>query len=337
MSKRPTISDVAQRANVSKATVSHVMNHTRFVSPETKQRVVKTMAELGYWPNAVARSLSTSKTRTIGVLLADVSHYHFAQVLQGIEEVLMPLSYSIIICNTAESSERERHYLEMLLRQRADGIIAAAASPKWDLLPEFERHNTPIVFVDRDFEALRGPFVGVDNVRGAYMGTTHLIERGYRRLAILAGDTRLPSVGRRLEGFREALHDHGISLPDEWVIDKLGHEREALRQLLARADRPTAIFCSVTSLSLVALSTLYDMGLTCPADIALVGFDDHAWAAVSAPSLTVVRQPSREMGRISAQILLSLIDHIEPIATPVMLDCELIVRQSSGFRRDDLS
>ena len=334
--KRPTIGDVARRANVSKTTVSHVMNNTRFVSEETKRRVLLAMADLGYRPNALARSLSTSKTGTIGVLIADVSHFFFAQVLRGIEDVLMPQGCSILICNTAESPEREKHYLDLLLRQRAAGIIAAPASPEWDILPELERHNTPVVFIDRSYETLQGPFVGVDNVKGAYLGVSHLIECGCRRLAILAGDLRLSSLRGRLDGFRQALHDHDIPLPEAWVISGLEHVQEDLQRLMMSDDRPSGIFCSVTSLSLMALATLHNMGLHCPEDVALVGFDDHPWAIVSDPPLTVVRQPAREIGQAAARILLALIGGTEHPSTRVVLDCELVVRESCGVRQRHL-
>ena len=184
--RRPTINDVAKRAGVSKATVSHVINNTRFVEEETRQRVLQAIAELGYRPSSVARSLTTKRTETIGVIISDASNYFFGEVLLGIEDVLRPANYGLIVCNTAEILEREAHYLDLLLRQRVDGIIAAATSQRWDILAQAEVQHTPIVFVDRSFEGLGGPFVGVDNKGGAYLGTRHLIEFGHRQIGILA-------------------------------------------------------------------------------------------------------------------------------------------------------
>ena len=136
--KRPTMRDVANKAGVSTATVSHVINRTRFVREETRQSVLQAIADLGYRPSSVARSLTTKRTQTVGVLLSSVSNPFFAEVLCGIEDTLMPEGYSIVICNTGETFEREAHHLDVLLRQRVDGIIAAAASRRWDILTEVE-------------------------------------------------------------------------------------------------------------------------------------------------------------------------------------------------------
>lgn len=326
--KRSTMSDVAKRAGVSKTTVSHVINSTRFVEEETKQRVLKAIAELGYRPCVAARSLKTKRTQTVGVLVTDVSNYFFAEVLHGSESVLMPNSYSIIVCNTDGTLDREVHYLDLLLRQRVDGIIAAAASQKWDILSDAEMQHTPIVFVDRYFEGLERPFVGVDNRKGAYLGTSHLIERGHRRIGILVGSLGVSNLRERLVGFRQALQEHNISLPQELVVTGSSCAREEMRQLLMLPERPTAVFCSTNQLSLETLATLKEMGLRCPEDVALVGFDDHPWAAVSDPPLTVIRQPARQLGQLAARILLDLISNRKLPETRFILDCELVLRQS---------
>jgi LacI family transcriptional regulator len=210
--KPPTISDVAERAGVSKTTVSHVVNQTRFVEQETRQRVLQAIAELGYRPSVVARSLTTNRTQTIGVIVSDASNYFFAEVLQGIEDVLRPADYALITCNTAEILEREAHYLDLLVRQRVDGIIAAATSQRWDVLTELAVQHIPVVYADRDFEGLDSPFVGVDNRMGAYLGTSHLIECGHCRIGIVAGFQRLSTMRERLLGFRQALQDHSPRL-----------------------------------------------------------------------------------------------------------------------------
>lgn len=329
--KRPTMRDVAELAGVSKTTVSHVINETRFVEDGTKQRVMKAITELGYRPSLVARSLTTKRTETIGLIVSEISNYFFAEVLRGIEDVLMPESYALLVCNTAEVLKREKHYLDILMRQRVDGIIAAATSQRWGVLSEVEVQHIPVVFVDRVFEGLDGPFVGVDNVRGAYLGTSHLLECGHRRIGILAGFQRLSTMRERLSGFRQALEEHSVPLPEEWVItSSLSIEggRGAMRQLLSLSDRPTALFVNNNLLSLGALLAINELGLRCPEDIALVGFDDHPWAVVSNPPLTVVRQPAQKLGQVAAEILLGLIDGEEPPASRIALDCELVLRQS---------
>jgi DNA-binding LacI/PurR family transcriptional regulator len=329
--RRPTINDVAKRAGVSKTTVSHVINNTRFVEEETRQRVLQAIAELGYRPSSAARSLTTNRTETIGVIVSDASNYFFGEVLLGIEDVLRPANYGLIVCNTAEFLEREAHYLDLLLRQRVDGIIAAATSQRWDILAQAEVQHIPVVFMDRSFEGLNGTFVGVDNKRGAYLGTRHLIECGYRQIGILAGFQRLSTMRERLAGFRQALQEHDIPLPEKWVVTSplsIEAGREAMRQILSLPERPTAVFLNNNLLSLGALLAIKELGLRCPEDIALIGFDDHPWAAVSGPPLTVVAQPAQQLGQVAAQMLLALINGEQPPESRVILDCEVMSRQS---------
>jgi LacI family transcriptional regulator len=325
------MSDVASRAGVSKTTVSHVINETRFVEEETRQRVLQAIEELGYRPSAVARSLTTNRTQTIGVIVSDASNYFFAEVLHGIEDVLMPENYALLVCNTTEILEREAHYLDLFLRQRVDGIIAAATSQRWDILTEFETQHMPVVFLDREFDGLGGPFVGVDNREGACLGVRYLVDCGHRRIGILAGFQRLSTMRERLAGFRQALQEHRIPLPEEWVSTSplsIKGGREAMRQMLSLREGPTAVFMSNNLLSLGALLAVNELGLRCPEDIALVGFDDHPWAAVSGPPLTVVRQPARQLGQVAAQMLLDLINDELPPESRVILKCELMQRQS---------
>ncbi len=327
----PTIGNVAERAFVSKATVSHVINGTRFVEEETKQRVLRAIAELGYRPSNAARSLTTKRTGSIGMIVSDASNYFFGEMLRGIEEVLNPSNYTVIVCNTDEELDREQHYLDLLLSQRVDAIIAAATSQKWAAINTAEAIHTPIVYVDRRFEGLQGPYVGADNAGGAYAGTRHLIECGYREIGILAGFQRLSSMRERLKGFQMAVEDAQLSLPPEWVVTSpLNHEsgRAAARHILSLPHRPRALFVNNNLLTLGAMLAIKEMGLRCPDDIALVGFDDHPWAAVCNPPLTVVSQPARTIGRRAAEMVSALIQG-EPLETTHLeLGCELVIRNS---------
>ena len=329
--KRPTMSDIAARANVSKTTVSHVINETRFVESETKQRVLQVVAELGYRPNSAARSLTTNRTETVGVIVSDSSNHFFAEVLRGIEDVLRPQNYALLVCNTAEILEREAHYLDILMRQRVDGIIAAATSQRWDALTEVETLHIPVVFVDRIFEGLDDPFVGVDNEQGAYLGASHIIECGHRKIGILAGFQRISTMRERLNGFQRALREHNIPLREEWTAASalnIEGARAAMRRLLTLPERPTAVFINNNLLTLGALLALKELGLHCPEDIGIVGFDDHPWAAVSDPPLTVVRQPAGQVGRAAAEMLLALVNDEQVVEPRVIMKCELVARQS---------
>jgi LacI family transcriptional regulator len=331
MNKRPTISDVARLAEVSRSTVSHVLNNTRFVEQGTRQRVMNAVDRLGYRPNILARSLTTKRTGTVGMIIADASNFFFSEMLRGVEDVLQPAQYSLTVCNTDEVLEREAHYLDLLLRHRVDGIIAAATSQRWAALQDAEILHTPIVFVDRRFPDMNGPYVGADNVEGAYIGTRHLIERGYRRIGILAGFQRLSTMVERLDGFRRALYEAGLPICAEWIVPSplsIEGGKQALRQILALSDLPEAVFVNNNLLMLGALQVLKELGLRCPSDLALIGFDDHPWAAVADPPLTVVRQPSRALGQVAAQLLSALMAGNTLDQKAYTLKCELIVRQS---------
>ncbi len=329
--RRVTINDVAEKAKVSKATVSHVINNTRFVTEETRNRVMQVITELGYHPSLVARSLTTNRTGTIGVIVSDVANNFFGDVLKGIEEVFRPYSISLLVCNTDEILEREDHYIDLLLRQRVDGIIAAATSQKWDVLQTAELMHTPLVVVDRAFEGLIGPYVGVNNFEGARMGVNHFVQCGYRTIGILAGFQRLSTMRERLNGFRQAMEENNLVLSDEWCIPStlsIEAGKDAAIKLLTMPDRPRAIFINNNLLSLGTLLAINELGLTCPGDVALIGFDDPPWAAVSCPPLTVIRQPSHAVGQVAAQLLLEIMNGSQHPDTHIQLECELIVRKS---------
>ena len=313
--KRVTINDIARQAGVSKTTVSHVINNTRFVEEVTKQRVQQAIEEYGYQPSLVARSLTTQRTETIGVIVSDMTNDFFGEMLRGIEDVLQPQNYSILVCNTDEILEREDHYINLLLRQRVDGIIAAATSKRWEALGQADTLHTPLVLVDRRYNGFDYPYVGVKNFEGAYMGAHFLIEHGYREIGILAGFQRLST----------------IPLPEEWIVESelnIPAACEAAQKILTLPNPPKALFMSNNFLSVGTLMAVRDLGLVTPGDVALIGFDDHPWAEVANPPLTVVRQPARLLGQKAAENLLNLIND-ETVEEPeILLDCELVVRNS---------
>ncbi len=329
--RRITMADVAERAGVSKATVSHVINETRFVEDATKSRVREAIDALGYRPNVAARSLTTQRTRIIGLIISDVTNTFFGELTRGIEDALFANGYSLMLCNTNEVLEREEYYIDILLRQGVDGIIAAAASQDWDALNEAAKLKIPIVMLDRTFENADSPYVGVNNSQGAYLGARHLIERGYREIGILSGFQRLSTMRERLAGFEQALAEAKLPLRANWRIDSpltIDYGKCAMQQLMGQVERPDAVFISNNLLSLGALMGLREMELVCPDDIAIVGFDDHPWAQVSDPPLTVVRQPTYAIGETAAQKVLQALNDGDGEVSSAMFDCQLVMRQS---------
>ena len=329
--KRATMNDVAAHAGVSKTTVSHVINGTRYVEEGTKQRVQNAISELDYRPNAAARSLTTQRTGIIGMVISDATNLFFSEMLLGVEEIIRARNYGLVVCNTSETLELEDHYLNLLLGQRVDGIIAAATSQRWNALATAEVQHTPVVFVDRAFEHLDGPFVGVDNRGGAAMGTQHLIDSGHQQIGLIAGLQRLSTMRSRVVGYREAMDHAAIPYNEEQIITSelsIDGGREATLRLLQQFPDLTALFINNNLLCLGALLALREIGLDCPTDISIVSFDEHPWAAVSEPPLTVVRQPARMVGRQAAEQLCHIMDGKEPEQRRFILPCDMVMRQS---------
>jgi LacI family transcriptional regulator len=328
---RATIKDVAALAGVSKTTVSHVMNETRFVEEETRQKVLGAIEELHYRPSAAARSLTTKRTGIIGMLISDSSNPFFGEILLSVEEVLRPQNYTLIICNTTETLEYEAHYFDLLLNQRVDGIIAAATSQPWIELSKAEEQHTPVVFVDRVFNNFDGYYVGVDNQAGAYVGTKHLIQCGYRNIGILSGLERLSTMRERLDGYCQALQETNIPINRQWIIPSqlsVDGGRQAMRALFSLGDKPDAVFINNSYLALGALLEMAELNINPFEDLGIVAFDDHPWAAVSNPPLTVIKQPTQKIGKASAEMVLALINDLPIPEKRIVYECELIVRQS---------
>ena len=326
-----TIQEVAARAGVSIATVSHVLNNTRFVSEETRAVVLEAIRELNYHPSAAARSLSSRKTRTIGMVISDVSNIFFGQMIQGVLDVISAEDYNLILCTTSESLAKEEEYFQLLLGRAVDGLIAAAISERWATLQTVEAKKIPVVFVDRTFEGMEGPFVGVDNVQGAYKAVCHLIGDGHRRIGVVAGLAHMSTMCERVDGYRRALQEHEIGYDESLVVYSnlsIDGGRQAALQLLSRPDRPEAIFSNNNLLTLGVLLAIQELGLVCPEHVALACFDDHPWAGVVSSPLTVVRQPNYEIGRQAAIMLLQLLSGQQLEQQRVIFPPELVVRRS---------
>ena len=326
-----TMNDVAQLAGVSKSTVSHVINDTRFVEEVTRQKVLEVIRQTGYQPSLTARSLTTNQTETIGVILSDITSVFFMDIIRGIEEVIRPRRYSLIVCDTDENREDEDLYLNLLIRQRVDGIIAAAAHQKWDVFNLADSMQIPVVFVDRKFEGMTGPFVGADNAGGAAQAARLLLECGHTRLGVVSGPTNLSTMEERLTGFRKQVASQGLTLPGDCIKEvptRVEEGKAAAMEIISLPDRPTGLFANNYFHTLGALLAIRELGLRCPEEVALVGFDDHPWASVSDPPLTVIRQPGRQMGRKAAELLMGLIHGEAEQEGKTVMACELVRRKS---------
>jgi LacI family transcriptional regulator len=332
-----TIQDVAERASVSAMTVSRVINHPARVAPATRARVEQAIHELGFVPNALARSLLRGRTHTIALLVSDISNPFFTQIARGVEDVAQRNGYTVIFGNSDESPEKERHYIQALLSRRIDGLLIAptgtASRPMLDLLI---RHKNPFVLIDRAIEGVPADMVIGDSVGGARMLTEHLLRLGHRRIALVNSAPEVPTARDRRSGYLQTLRTYGIEPRQELIIvgqytRESGYQ--AARKLLALPpeQRPTAIFATNNFIGVGVIEALREAQLAVPEDIAVVCFDDIELASALAPFLTVVAQPARTFGTIAMQFLLERLDGGEVVPPrKVVLPPALIVRISCG-------
>lgn len=329
------LKEVAERAGVSIATVSRVVNAPGTVRAETRARVERVIRETGYRPSRVARRLRVERgrSRLVGLMIPDIQNPFFAEVVRGAEDVAQARGYAVFLGNSDEDPAKERRYLEVMLAEQVDGVILPPHSTTDPAVDELLAEGVPLVCVDRRVDRARVDTVVVDSVRGAFEATEHLIGLGHRRIGFIEGRARVSTSRERLEGYRRALAEHGIPEAPELVRagdSRLAGGRERTAELLALPDRPTALLVGNSLMTLGALESIQAAGLRIPEEIALVGYDDMPWALAVRPALTVVRQPGHELGRRAMELLLQRIEDPGRVPSLLMLQPELVVRGSSG-------
>lgn len=333
-----TIREVARHAKVSVGTVSNVLAGLATVRPEMRRRVEQAMRELDYHPNQIARSLKTRSTKTLGTIISDITNPFYPQLVRGAEDAALEHGYLLISLNTDDSAERERQAMSVLRARKVDGVLITVA-PDTDTahLRATIEAGVPMVALDRVPEGLAIDSVSSDSVRGARMCMHHLLARGYRRIGLVTANIRIPTARARLEAYRAALAEAGIEV-DEALI-KCGDNRidsgyRLSKELLLESKPPTAVFAANAMMGFGVLKALRELGLRCPADVALAVYDDVPFGDILQPRLTVVAQPAYEMGRLGADLLIRRIEGKETAAHPVTLQLapELIVRESTTPR-----
>ncbi|MFJ9561864.1 LacI family DNA-binding transcriptional regulator [Streptomyces fuscichromogenes] len=334
----PTMADVARSAGVSVATVSHVLNGTRPVLPHTRQAVLDAIDELGYTPNTLARSLVTSRTRSIGLAVSAISNPYFTEILQGVEAAVLEHGYSLLIADPHDDPEHERKVVQLLHERRVDGLIVAPSAAPRGLLDYLGRHAVPTVLLDRvidDRADSTPPFdqVCAENTEPMARLVTHLAGLGHRRIGLVAGLPGLSTSGERISGYRRGLATAGLPLDDTLIVPgdsaSAGAE-QATAVLLSLAAPPTALVTANNAMTIGALRTLRARGLSVPDDIALCCFDDFAWADLFSPRLTAIAQPSRELGAEAVRVLLERLASPDRPARTVRLACTFAHRTSCG-------
>lgn len=331
-----TIKDVAASAGVSVATVSHVVNESRFVSEETKVRVVTAIAELGYRRDGIARSLRRNRTGTIGAVVSDITNPFFSDLVKGIENTIhaLPDRLNVILCNSEEDEARERELLDILMEKRVDGLIIAPAGGNLAYFEALGAEGPPLVFVDRVLPRVAADTVTIANISASEEAVRHLIERGYERIAVVRASIQASSIEERVEGYRRALAKAGRQVDLELILESASNidaAHEVGRRLLSLSPRPDAVFTTNNFMTLGLVRALNEAGLSTPDDIAIVGFDDFQWAEAFRPRISAIAQSGYAQGVEAARLLSARISKVEA-GPPVhrMTETKLIVRESSG-------
>ena len=330
------IKQVAVVAGVSTATVSHVLNNSAMVTPKLRERVLKVVKDLNYQPNSLARSLITRRSKSVGMVITDITNPFYPAVVRGAEDVLEREGYVLIVGNTDGNVQKEESYYRTFRAKRVDGLLLITAPNPYPPAYLF-RHNleeTPVVFINRDYPGISADSVIADNVGGSYKAVAHLLNLGHRRIAIITGPHQHVMGAQRLSAYEAALREYDLK-PDPELIREGRFDRasgnERTRELLRLSSRPTAMFICNVAMTIGALQAIFESGIRFPGDLALICFDDQDWLNAIHPRITAVSQPAYELGATAAEILLSRISDKSP-KSPCrkILKTELIVRESSG-------
>jgi len=331
-----TIAQIARELGVSASTISAVINKGPYVSAAMRARVEKALQEANYQPNAAARSLRRRESRRIGLIVPNLADPFFSKLIRGAEDYLCSVGYRMLVAESREDWKRQQDYLVSFSGMIADGIIlvpCAAGDQQLAALPEIVG-RVPLVYVDRCPLECKTASVLIDNLQAAFDATQHLTGLGHQRIAIITGPLNLLNAVERLNGYKSALRTQGIPL--DRVLVRAGDYSEESgywhgSEMLRLPNRPTAVLACGLLITLGVLTAIREMGMGCPSEVSLIGFDDFAWSKLLSPALTMVRQPASELGAAAAKVVLKrLRAPDEETVDNVTLPTQLMVRESTA-------
>lgn len=335
MSKRSaTIKDIASELGISPSTVSRALKDHFEISEATKKAVREVAEKLNYQPNSLALSLRYSKSFTLGVIVPEIVHFYFSTIISGIEDVAQSKGYNVIITQSNESLDREKINLQTLFNHRVDGVLLSISkeTTSYDHLENFIEKGLPVVFFDRVADDVKSSKVTVDDAMGAYDATTHLIKKGYKRIAHFEGPTGLNITKERFNGYKKALEENKLPSDPELVIKgcySKTDSRKAVFELIKKKNAD-AIFAFDDLVALEAVKAAKEYGKNVPLDFGVIGFCNWQFTEMTNPSISTVDQPGFEMGRKAAELLIDQLEKGEEFQhQSVTLPTQLIAREST--------
>jgi len=333
--RHSTINDIAKKLGISASTVSRALNDHPDISSETKKKVKKVAKELNYRPNPIAQSLKSNRTTTIGVIVPEIKHDFFSSAISGIEQVAYNSGYTIILCQSNESFEREVVNTNLLMHHRVAGVIVSISqnTKQGNHFKDLIEKGIPLVFFDRTCEDVDTYKIVIDDKQSAFNAVSYLIQKGYKKIAHFAGPIGLDICKKRMNGYIEALNQHGLIVDNELIKYGGLHEQDGYDSMSALLEKniiPDAIFAVNDPVAIGAFQKIKEAGLRIPADVAIVGFSNNKITSLVDPPLTTVNQPSFEMGKKAAEILINLIEKKNVIEEKeIVLNADLIIRGST--------
>ncbi|RPJ28630.1 MAG: LacI family transcriptional regulator [Chloroflexi bacterium] len=336
----PTVLDVAKRAGVAPITVSRVINNSGYISEATRERVEAAVKELGYVPNTLARGLRSKKTRTLALVVTDITNPYFTLMARGVEDVAGDANYTVVYCNTDESETKEEKYVNILAQRQVDGVLLVPACGNLKTIKFLLSNDINVVALDRRVSEVEIDSVRSDSEEGAYRLVKLLIELGHKQIAVITGSREVSTSVDRVDGYRRALAEAGLSENElvYWGEFNQHSGYEITHQAMMGFPKPTAIFGVNNFITIGIIKALRDLRMDVPGDVSVVGFDDLPESMLLSPFLTVAAQPAYEMGRMATELLLKRISgELTEGHQELVLPIEIIERESTRPKRNDSS
>lgn len=330
-----SIKDVADEAGVSTATVSHVINNTRFVSDAVRSRVTRAIELFQYHPNAHARSLASGKSRILGLVISDIANPFFPELVKAIEAAAFERGYDVVLSNTNYDTERTSHYVRRFIERQVAGVALMTSELDQKLIDELARRKVSVVFLDAGTVGLHSSNLRVDYEEGIKQAMLHLVALGHRRIAFIGGTPHLRSAQRRLEAFQGQIQQVFPDAREKIYYGdfKIEGGKRAILEMLAEKELPTAIICANDLTALGAISELRAAGISVPRDVSIIGFDDIAFASLIEPSLTTVSLPRLELGRRAVEALMETLADPNREGVEIKIPTNLVIRKSTAPAR----